>query len=57
MASRHSAFKQADATKALRAAVRAGLKPSGYEIGPDGTIRVLLGSGGTPSGNSFDEAM
>lgn len=58
MTPRRSIFKQADATKALRAAVRAGFKPSGYEIAPDGTLRVLLGSGAPPSAaNSFDEAM
>lgn len=51
---RHSAFRQAEATKALRAASRAGLTPSGYEIAPDGTIRVLFG-GAAASGNSFDE--
>lgn len=54
MSARSSAFKQAEATKALKAASRAGLTPSGYEIDPDGTIRVLFGNGAA-SRNSFDE--
>ena len=36
-------FKQADATRALRAAVKAGLKPSECVIGPDGAIRLVFG--------------
>lgn len=55
MTARRSAFKQAEATKALRAASRAGLEPSGYEIAPDGTIRVMFGSGALGRRNSFDE--
>ncbi|TMJ19541.1 MAG: hypothetical protein E6G92_07130 [Alphaproteobacteria bacterium] len=43
MAARRSAFKQADACRALRAAVAAGLKPSGYTIAPDGSIKVEFG--------------
>jgi hypothetical protein len=35
-----SAFKQADAARALRAAVAAGLRPTGYTIAPDGSIKV-----------------
>lgn len=35
-------FKQADATRALRAAVKAGLKPSECVIGPDGAIRMVF---------------
>lgn len=38
-----STFKQADATRALRAAVKAGLKPSECVIGPDGAIRLVFG--------------
>lgn len=55
MSARQSAFRQSEATKALRAAARAGLSPSGYEIAPDGTIRVMFGSGVTERRNSFDE--
>ena len=36
-------FKQADATRALRAAVKAGLKPSECVIAPDGAIRLVFG--------------
>ena len=54
MTARRSAFKQADAARALRAAVAAGLKPSGYSIAPDGSIHVEL-NGAVPSGNSFDQ--
>lgn len=55
MTARRSAFKQAEATKALKAASRAGLTPSGYEITPDGTIRVMFGSTLSEGRNSFDE--
>lgn len=54
MACRRSAFKQADAARALRAAVAAGLKPSGYTIAPDGSIHVEFGNGVAANGNSFD---
>jgi hypothetical protein len=37
---RRAPFKQADATRALRAAIAAGLKPSGCTIAPDGSIKV-----------------
>lgn len=40
-----SAFRQADAERALKAAVAAGLRPSGYSIAPDGSIRVEFGEG------------
>ena len=35
-------FKQADATRALRAAAKAGMKPSECVIGPDGAIRLIF---------------
>lgn len=51
-------FKQSDCTRALRAAVAAGLKPCGYEIDPNGTLRVIFANGLQPkAGNSFDEVL
>lgn len=40
---RAAGFKQADATRALRAAVAAGMKPSECVIGRDGSIRLVFG--------------
>lgn len=54
MAARRATFKQADAARALRAAVSAGLKPSGYTIAPDGSIHVDFADGLASTGNSFD---
>lgn len=45
---RASTFKQPDATRALKAALAAGLKPSGYTISPGGSIHVDLSE--VPSG-------
>ena len=60
MTVRAARFKQADATRALRAAVAAGLKPSGYRIDPTGTIVVMFGEG-TPAKaancNPWDEEL
>ena len=53
--SRRSAFKQADATRALRAAVAAGLKPTGFRLDPTGAIEVMFGEERTKSANTFDE--
>lgn len=53
--SRRSAFKQADATRALRAAVAAGLKPTGYRLDPTGAIEVMFGDGQTKTSNTFDD--
>ena len=55
MVSRRAAFKQADATRALRAAVAAGLKPISFRIDPSGAIVVNMGDGAVRSSNSFDE--
>jgi hypothetical protein len=38
---RPSRFSQADLTRAIKAAEKAGLHVAGYEISIDGTIRIL----------------
>lgn len=53
-------FRQADATRALRAAKAAGLNPSGYKIDPSGAIVVMFANGTTqPPANSnpWDEEL
>lgn len=53
---RRASFKQSDATKALKAAVAAGLVPTGYRIEPDtGAIAVQFGETGFAAPNSFDD--
>lgn len=37
-------FSQADLDRALKVAERRGLGIAGYEITPDGTIRILTGA-------------
>ncbi len=54
---RRSAFKQSDAARALRAALDAGLKPSGYTIAPDGSIRVELGEESSTLRNPLDRVL
>jgi hypothetical protein len=58
MTSRAARFKQSDLTRALRAAVAAGMKPSGYRIDASGEIHVTLGDG-LPKGtaNPWDEVL
>lgn len=41
---RAARFSQADLTRAMKAAEKAGLCVAGYEIKPDGTIAVLTGA-------------
>lgn len=55
---RRAAFRQADLNRALAAASRCGLTVSGYEIAPDGTIRILTAAGGStpPSADQDDSA-
>lgn len=56
--SRRASFKQADVTRALRAATAAGLKVSGYRISSiTGDIEVQLGNDNAPAANSFDRLM
>lgn len=40
-------FSQADLLRAMKAAEKAGYRVAGYEIKPDGAIRVELGEGET----------
>jgi hypothetical protein len=55
MTTRRATFKQSDAARALRAAVAAGLKPSGYKIDAAGTIHVTFFDGATVGGaNPWD---
>lgn len=56
MASRRSSFRQADATRALKAAVAAGLKPTGFRLDPTGAIEVQFdGQARAGATNSFDD--
>jgi hypothetical protein len=56
MTARRATFKQSDATRALRAAVAAGLKPTGLRCDPAGSIEVLFdGPVRLSASNTFDE--
>lgn len=55
--SRRAAFKQADAARALKAAVAAGLRPSCYTIAADGSITVNLSGAAAEAENTFDSIM
>jgi hypothetical protein len=56
MASRRASFRQADATRALKAAVAAGLRPTGYRLDPTGAIEVQFdGQARSSAANSFDD--
>lgn len=55
MGARRANFKQADATRALKAAAAAGLKPTGYRVEPGGAIIVMFGDAAARSANSFDD--
>ncbi|WP_278986352.1 hypothetical protein [Sphingobium yanoikuyae] len=55
MGARRANFKQADATRALKAAAAAGLKPTGYRVEPGGAIIVMFGEQQARSVNGFDE--
>lgn len=58
MRSRRASFKQADAARALKAAIAAGLQPYGYTIAPDGAITVNLGTSvDNTEENTFDQVM
>jgi acylphosphatase len=56
MTRRPSTFRQADISRAVKAAQTAGLAIGKVEVAPDGTIRVIVAS--TPElspANSFDQ--
>jgi len=55
---RAARFSQADATRALRAAVNAGMKPAECIIDSSGTIRLIFSDGvaGTPT-NPLDRLL
>ncbi|MXP28102.1 hypothetical protein GRI58_04605 [Porphyrobacter algicida] len=56
--SARASFKQADVSRALKAAQAAGLTPSGYRIDPaTGAIEVQLGGTVNSASNSFDRLM
>lgn len=57
MKGRRASFRQSDAARALRAALAAGLEPTGYTISVDGSITVRLGDGESNDNNSFDRLM
>ncbi|WP_069049727.1 hypothetical protein [Blastomonas sp. RAC04] len=58
MTTRRATFKQADCTRALRAAVAAGLPVSGFKIDAYGEIHVFCADGQPQTGdNSFDRIM
>ena len=50
-----AAFKASDVTKAMRAAMRAGLSVGRTEIAPDGTIRLIHGDAGAALGTAYDQ--
>ena len=57
-ASRRANFRQSDATRALRAAVAAGLRPSGFKIDPNGAIVVQFDEAPIASlSNPWDEVL
>lgn len=52
-------FSQADLTRAVKACEKAGVQVAGYEIAPDGTIRILTGRPGAANdvGNPLDRIL
>lgn len=55
---RAAAFKQADLTRALRAATAAGLKVASYKIDPAGEVVVILAdAAANPQKNPLDRLL
>lgn len=55
MVARRATFKQADLTRALRGARKAGLEPRGCRVNPaTGDIEMQFGDGPAVASNSFD---
>lgn len=54
---RRAAFKQADAERALRAALAAGMRPSSCTIAPDGSIKVEFDEAGKAPRNPWDKVL
>ena len=60
MTARAARFTKADVTRALRGAMEAGLKPSGYRIDQAGGIFVTFADAPPPkaaNGNPWDEEL
>jgi len=55
---RRANFRQADATRAFRAAVEAGLQPKSCTFGPDGSIKVeFADAAGVDHHNPLDRVL
>lgn len=55
--SRAAPIKQADVTRYLKGAEKAGKNVSGFKVGPNGEFEVFFGGYRAEKSNSFDELM